>query len=129
MDIAFIVDASGSISAKDYQLQKDFIKKVAEVNQLKDKGAHFGVVLFSDTSSVAIKFNEYFDLEEFKEGVQRMKHEFSITRIDKGLKTAYDQLFTKGYGSRYDIEIYIYPQHYSCLFHNWKNRARIFGKV
>ena len=101
MDIAFIVDASGSISAKDYQLQKDFVKAVADVNKLSTSGAHMGVVLFSITSSVAIKFNEYFDVEQFKEGVQLMKHEFSITRIDKGLKTAYDMLFTRGYGSRY----------------------------
>ncbi len=100
IDIAFVVDASGSINAKNYQLQKDFIKKVMESNYLSKEGAHAGVVLFSQTSSTAIKFNEYYNIDEFKEGVQRLRHEYSITRIDRGLKTAYDELFTKGYGSR-----------------------------
>lgn len=62
---------------------------------------HVGVVLFSQKSSLPIKLNDYYDLEEFKEGVQLLKHEWSITRIDRGLKLAYDKLFTKGYGSRY----------------------------
>eukprot|EP00794_Sanderia_malayensis_P005408 gene5408-6084_t len=103
VDIGFVVDASGSISAKNYQLQKDFIKRIVRMNHLSKEGVHAGVVLFSQTSSTAIKLNEYYNIDEFNEGVQRLKHEYSITRIDRGLKTAYDQLYTKGYGSRYNV--------------------------
>ena len=78
------------------------MNKVAEINYLSKAGAHAGVVLFSQTSSVAVKFNEYYKIDEFKEGVNALKHEFATTRIDRGLKTAYDKLFTKGYGARYE---------------------------
>lgn len=103
VDIAFIVDTSGSIRKEDYQLQKDFIKTVASGNRLSENGTHIGVVLFSHMTSIPIKFNDYYDLEQFKEGVQLMKQEGSITRIDRGLKLAYDQLFTTAFGVRYAI--------------------------
>ncbi|XP_065072057.1 LOW QUALITY PROTEIN: uncharacterized protein LOC135696557 [Rhopilema esculentum] len=100
LDIAFIVDSSGSILPKDYQLQKDFIKTIAQENGLSENGTHIGLVLFSQFASVPIKFNDYYVLEEFKEGVQLLAHKYSVTRIDEGLKAAYDKLFTKGYGAR-----------------------------
>ena len=115
MDIAFIVDASGSINPKNYQLQKDFIKNVAEENGISENGTRIAVVVFSQTASVPIKFNDYYDVKEFVEGVQLLNHEQSITRMDRGFKVAYDKLFTKGYGSRYVLSspflllYFIYP--------------------
>ena len=100
VDIAFIVDASGSISPDNYKLQKDFMKLVATENGLAENGTRMGIVLFSQTASVPIKFNDYYNVNEFKEGVGLLPQEASITRMDRGFKAAYDKLFTKAYGSR-----------------------------
>ena len=100
MDLGFVVDASGSILTKQYQHQKEFIKKVVELNEISSSGLHAGVVLFSHSSSVAIKLSDFYDSKAFEAAVQELKHECSITRIDKGLKDSYDKLFTRSYGAR-----------------------------
>lgn len=74
---------------------------VAIENGLAENGTRIGVVLFSQKASIPIKFNDYYNVNEFKEGVELLGHEASITRMDRGFKIAYDKLFTKGYGSRY----------------------------
>ena len=100
VDVIFVIDASGSILPKQYQHQKNFVKKLVDLNAMSKDGLHAGVVLFSQTSSVAIKLNDFFDSKAFAAAVQKVKHECSITRIDKGLKTAYDKLLSKSYGAR-----------------------------
>ena len=84
---------------------------VATENGLAENGTRMGIVLFSQTASIPIKFNDYYDLSEFKEGVDLLGHEGSITRMDRGFKIAYDKLFTKGYGSRYVLNFY-FDLHY-----------------
>ena len=103
IDVGFLLDASGSILAKQYQLLKNFINKFADKNELSLPGLHIGVVLFSSSSSVAIKLSDYYDIKSFKKAVESLPHEGSITRIGLGLKTAYDKLFTKEYGARQNV--------------------------
>ena len=100
VDIAFVLDASGSILPKQYKLQKEFVSKAAAANNISRGGIHVGVVLFSDSSTAPIKLSDYYTAPDFANGVNELKHECSITRIDKGLKTAYDKLLTKRYGAR-----------------------------
>ena len=82
---------------------KDFLKKFAEKNELSLHGLHVGVVLFSSSASVAIKLTDYYDIESFKQAIQNLPQEGSITRIGRGLKTAYDKLFTREYGARENV--------------------------
>ena len=100
VDVAFVLDASGSILPKQYKLQKEFVAKVASSNSLSKDGVRIGVVLYSHSSSVPIKLNDYFNETEFAAAAMKLRHESSITRIDRGLKTAYDKLLTKSYGAR-----------------------------
>ena len=72
-------------------------------NGLSVNGTRMGVVLFSNSASVPIKFNDYYNVDEFKDGVRLLPQEGSVTRMDRGFKIAYDRLFTRGYGSRYAL--------------------------
>lgn len=103
VDVGFVLDASGSILTKQFQLLKNFIKNFAERNDLSMPGLHIGVVLFSSSSSVAIKLTDFYDIDSFKQAVQNLPQEGSITRIGSALKTAYDKLFTKEYGARENV--------------------------
>lgn len=100
VDAIFVIDTSGSVLPEQHQRQKDFIKRVAEVNELNKDGLHAGVIVFSQSSSVEIKLNDYYDLNAFTAAVQKLKQECSVTRIDKGLKQSYDLLLSKRYGAR-----------------------------
>ena len=100
VDAIFVVDTSGSVLPEQHQKQKDFIKRFAEINELNKDGLHAGVIVFSQSSSVEIKLNDYYDLNAFMTAVQKLKQECSVTRIDKGLKQSYDLLLSKSYGAR-----------------------------
>ena len=82
---------------------KNFIKKFAEKNDLSVSGLHIGIVLFSSSFTVEIKLTDFYDVDSFKQAVQNLPQEGSITRIGSALKTAYDKLFTKEYGARENV--------------------------
>ena len=93
-DIAFLLDASGSIEKEDYIKQKHFVTSVARHLGIGRNGPHYGIILFSYYARLNITFDQYYDQESFEKAVMNLKHPGSVTRIDKGLKLAYDRLFT-----------------------------------
>ena len=93
-DIAFLLDASGSIEKEDYVKQKHFVTSVARHLGIGRNGPHYGIILFSYYARLNITFDQYYDQESFEKAVMNLKHPGSVTRIDKGLKLAYDRLFT-----------------------------------
>ena len=100
IDLGFVVDTSGSISKKQYELEKTFIKRIVEKAGLSYKYGHAGIILFSSNSYVAIKFSDFYNNKDFNKAVDNLKAEGSITRIDKGLKVAYDKLYVSSAGAR-----------------------------
>lgn len=105
VDIAFIVDSSGSISNKDYNKMKYFMFSIAKALNISENGAHAGVVVYSKYAEVAIKFSDFKDVSGFQKAVYKLPHMNSLTRIDLGLKIAYSQLFSSLYGgARRDVK-------------------------
>ena len=87
-------------------------------NGLSANGTRMGVVLFSNWASIPIKFNDYYNVDEFRDGVRLLPQEGSVTRMDRGFKIAYDKLFTRGYGSRYALRNTKYDLKLSTPSHN-----------
>ena len=102
VDIAFIVDSSGSL-AKDYSKEKEFVKVIGKSLDIAEDGSHAGIVLFSSNSEVAMKFSESNNATEFVKAVDNLPLLGGRTRIDKALKLAFDKLFKPEYGMRADV--------------------------
>ncbi len=93
IDVAFIIDSSGSIGSTNYQNQKNFVKAVAKSFGLASAQSQAAMVLFSDSASVKARFGQYATMEEFGRAVDALPYESGWTRIDKGLDVAATDIF------------------------------------
>ncbi|XP_066928452.1 uncharacterized protein [Clytia hemisphaerica] len=101
-DVAFLIDASGSIR-EEYLAQLQFVQYVISSFGISKNTSHYGAIIFSDfgtQTSLELKFNEVFDLEEIARRVERLPYKGYRTRIDLAFDIANYQLFTPRGGDR-----------------------------
>ena len=66
VDITFLVDSSGSISRANYLREKSFIKAVAKSFGISRTQSRAALVLFSNSASVQIRFQDYSSTKAFQ---------------------------------------------------------------
>ena len=126
-DVGFVMDVSGSV-AKHWKTEQAFVKKIAERINISPNGSHAAVSIFSSEGSIwvmdngkwiieknphaelKIKFSEYTTfsnpdtpLNSFEEGIMALPYWGGMTRIDKALGLARDEMFHESNGMRPDI--------------------------
>ena len=100
MDIAFLLDSSGSISLTNYQKMKDFIKAVAGSFSIGPGETFAGVILYGSDATTVIRFADHFSNVNFNNAVDNLPYLQGETRIDKALQLAYSELLTNRGGVR-----------------------------
>ena len=93
MDVAFILDSSGSIGRTNYLKQKEFVKQVARSFGVAPGQSQAAMVLYSSTASVQARFGQYATAEEFAKAVDALPYERGRTRIDMALDLASTDIF------------------------------------
>lgn len=93
MDVAFIIDSSGSIGKTNYLKQKNFVKQVAKSFGLAPDQSQAAMVLYSNSASVQARFGQYATTDEFVKAVDGLPYERGLTRIDKALDLAATEIF------------------------------------
>ena len=96
MDVAFIIDSSGSIGRSNYLKQKNFVKQVAKSFGLAPDQSQAAMVLYSNSASVQARFGQYATTEEFAKAVDALPYERGLTRIDRALDLAATEIFPEG---------------------------------
>ncbi|XP_073236997.1 collagen alpha-3(VI) chain-like [Porites lutea] len=99
-DVAFILDSSDSVGMEDYQLQKDFVKAIAESFGIRPTGSRVGVIIASKDAAVNIKLSDHLHVEDLKESVDKLPYIGGTARIDKALNLATSKLFVSQGGAR-----------------------------
>ena len=67
-------------------------------------GTHTGVVTFSSEVEHSIKLNDHFNLNDFNNAVDDIKHLNQQTRMDKALRLTQKEMFTAANGGRPDVK-------------------------
>ena len=93
VDLAFIVDSSGSIGPEMYLKEKHFIKELARSFGVAPGQSRAALVLYSNSASVKAGFDQYPTLEEFHKSVDDLPYEKGRTRIDLALEKANQEVF------------------------------------
>ena len=94
-----MLDSSGSLK-DDYSKEKDFLKALAASFGVSENGARAGVVTFSYYTEHSIKLNDYFDLANFNDAVDKIPLMGHTTRIDKALRLTQKEMFSIANGGR-----------------------------
>ena len=93
MDLAFLIDSSGSIGRTNYLKEKNFVKEVARSFGVAPGQSQAAMVLYSNSASVKARFGQYASAEEFGQAVDALPYERGLTRIDKALDVAATEIF------------------------------------
>ena len=93
MDLAFILDSSGSIGKTNYLKEKHFVKQLARSFGLAPGQSRAALVLYSSSASVQARFGQYQTLDEFDKAVDGLPYERGTTRIDLALEKAAQEIF------------------------------------
>ena len=104
LDFAMIVDASGSISRRNFKKLLDFIQDLLDGFDISEEGTHIAVIEYSTKASVQIKFNDFSGAQlhapNIKRKIRRIPHSRGYTYIDKALKLANTSVFSEEGGMR-----------------------------
>ena len=103
MDIAFLLDSSGSITPTEFQQAKDFIELMAN-SFLKNKvGSRVGLIQYSIVPTINARFSDGLTSDQFRSVLDKVVREGGYTRLDRALLLAGEKLFSDEEGMRKDI--------------------------
>ncbi|XP_074624580.1 SCO-spondin-like isoform X4 [Acropora palmata] len=107
IDFAMIVDASGSISRRNFAKLLEFIEKMLDGFDISEKGTHIAIIEYSTKPSVQIKFNEfsgaYLNAANLKRKIRKIRQSRGFTFIDKALRMASTEIFAEENGMRPNV--------------------------
>ena len=107
MDIAFIVDSSGSISRRNWGLLKSLLKELLKYMNIGPDGTHVSTVIYSTEATVQFHFDALkgseITAENYGNLFDDMELEMGYTFIDKALRLAKSDVFTPQAGMRSSV--------------------------
>ena len=107
VDLAFIVDSSGSIGRRRWSLMLQFLKRVINDFNVGPNGTRVAVVAYSTRPVRELTFNTLSGAEinakEYGKRIDKMRFQRGYTYIDRALKMANEQVFVSSAGMRPDV--------------------------
>ena len=104
MDIAFIVDSSGSIRSKRFESAiKPFISNITENLEIGLDKTRVGIISFSDDASIQIRLDQYERKEDLRQAVKALPYLRGKTHTASALRLMREELFQTSNGDRSDV--------------------------
>lgn len=94
------MDASESMTKRDFETQKEVIKKVAATFHVGPTKSHLGLMTFSSHAQIRVKFGDRLDLGSFQDAVDKVPFAAGGTRFDRAFDVAANNLFSPSGGVR-----------------------------
>ena len=103
MDIAFLLDSSGSIGVQNWQLMLNFVKEVAQRFTFSQNDVRIGIISFGNKATLDIRFSDYVDISSFINGIDRIPWKDQYTNTSGALYIMRRKLFNYVSGDRPDV--------------------------
>ena len=108
VDIAFVLDASGSIRNERFPKVIDFVVSIIEEFQVSQKDTRIAAVSYSDSASAQFLLNTYQTKQDVQLALRRIKFIGGRTNTASGLRVMIDEIFTSANGDRPDAPNYCF---------------------
>ena len=103
VDIAFIIDSSGSIGRRNWERVKRFVKALVSKLDVSNSATRVAAIAYSTNPEVVMQFKDYQGTDEVNRGFDGMKYQRGYTYTDKALKLADQALFQTSNGMRISV--------------------------
>ena len=100
VDLALILDASGSVGKKDYGKAKKFLQNLVGQISVSANEVRVGVIVYSNRAGTFIKLNKYFKVADLKRAIARLPYLGRATNTPAAIYHAIRLLTWKNYGGR-----------------------------
>ena len=104
VDIAFVIDSSGSIGRKNWERMKRFVKAFVSKFDVGLSTAHVAAIAYSTYPEITLMFRDYQGRDEVNRRLDRMRWQRGHTYTDKALLLANSQLFQTSNGMRQGVK-------------------------
>lgn len=74
MDLAFILDSSGSVGSYNFNQVKNFVKNVVDFFNIGSSGTHVAVVTYSTYSKLEFNLKAYYTKSSIKNAVGNIRY-------------------------------------------------------
>lgn len=101
-DLVIILDASTSVSQKNFQLMKEFAAGLLEHTDIDSGHVRVGVLTYSTEVSIEFYLREYSRKTEILSAMSRIPYIRGNTNTADALRTVWSQMFTRYNGDRAD---------------------------
>lgn len=103
MDIAFIIDSSGSIGRTNWEKMKRFLKALVSKLDVSPSATHIAAVSYSTNPEVVLRFSGFQGTVQVNQLLDRMRFQRGFTYTDKALLLADRILFQTSTGMRLSV--------------------------
>lgn len=103
MDIAFVIDSSGSIGRTNWEKMKRFLKALVSRLDVSPSATHIAAIAYSNNPEVVMRFNGVQGTNQVNQLLDGMRHQRGFTYIDKALLLANSDLFQSSTGMRSNV--------------------------
>ena len=95
IDVAFLLDSSGSLGGTSYRLLTEAVYNMAKYFGVSSMGSHAAIILYSDSYDISARFDQFMTLRQFKTTTIRLKYLAQRSRMDSALTAAHSEVFTR----------------------------------
>lgn len=103
MDIAFVIDSSGSIGRTNWEKMKRFLKALVSRLDVSPSATHIAAIAYSNNPEVVMRFNGVQGTNQVNQLLDEMRYQRGFTYIDKALLLADRDLFQSSTGMRLNV--------------------------
>ena len=104
MDVAVIMDRSGSVGKNNFEKAKEFVISLVHKLQISSHGTRIGIIPYHSDAQLAVKFADvaHQTPDAMTKLIKGIPYTSGMTRTDRAIELANKQLFTDAGGQRSD---------------------------
>ena len=95
IDVAFLLDSSGSLTPTEFQQSKDFVATVADSFLKTNVGSRVGLIQFSIVPTVNAWLSDRLSYVDFRRILSQVRYQGGFTRLDRALSLAAEKFATE----------------------------------
>ncbi|KAK7466021.1 hypothetical protein BaRGS_00037422, partial [Batillaria attramentaria] len=104
MDLVFVLDASTSVTARDFELMKDFVRDFVFMGDIDNGNVRVGVVVYSTEVHVQFNMNTYTTKFQLLDAIAEIPYHYGSTNTADALNIVRTDMFTLGHGDRPGVQ-------------------------
>lgn len=102
-DIAFLVDASGSVGLDNVDKMKEFVYSVVEKLSIGRTDDRVGLVSYSSDPQLGFHLDSFFTKKDINNAISAMQYRYGSTNTAAGLKMVRQEIFNIQNGDRSNV--------------------------